>query len=188
MNQNTASSHSTAAAESLSLGSMPSPPPAPVNLDIIEIADPAIDPQQIMAEIQARIERRRAELGYDQRTFPTFGAAAYPGEPADIAYDKELHYYLRLANEIFAAADTDPLLAASPYTRTPVIGPLWQRIRAGAHNLVLFYVNRSIAHQTNVNSDIISVLNRLTVLAEDQQRTILRLQAEVERLRERQEP
>ena len=61
-----------------------------------------------------------------------------------------------------AQVDTDPLLVDSPSTQIPVIGRLWSSIRGAAHNLVLFYVNRSIAHQTNINSYMVSVLNRLT--------------------------
>lgn len=150
---------------------------------LIEIRDSELDPAQIMAEIRARIEKRRAELGYDQRTFPSFGVATYPGEPADVAYDADLHHYLRLANETYAMADTDVMLAPSPATQVPVLGRLWQLIRGGAHNLVIFYVNRAIAHQTDVNRQLISVLNRMTVVMETQQRKIEQLQREVETLR-----
>lgn len=147
---------------------------------VIEIQDPAIDPEAIMAEIRARIEQRRAQLGYEQRTFPSFGAAVYPGEPQDLAYDTDLHHYLRLVNESYANADTDAILAPSPATRVPVLGRLWQLIRGGAHNLVLFYVNRAVAHQTDVNRQLVSVLNRMTVVVEAQQRIITQLQAELD--------
>lgn len=147
---------------------------------VIEIQDPAIDPAAIMAEIRARIEQRRAQLGYEQHTFPSFGAAVYPGEPPDLAYDTDLHHYLRLVNESYANADTDAILAPSPATRVPVLGRLWQLIRGGAHNLVLFYVNRAVAHQTDVNRQLVSVLNRMTVVVEAQQRIITQLQAELD--------
>lgn len=157
----------------------------PIALDIFEIRDPDIDPEQIMAEIRARIERRRAELGYEQRTFPTFGAAAYPGEPKDIPFDEDLHHYLRLANESYSEVETDAVLLDSPSTQLPVAGPLWKNVRRAAHDLVLFYVNRSIAHQTNINSYLVSVLNRLTTVVEEQQRTIDRLESEVQDLRKK---
>jgi ABC-type polysaccharide/polyol phosphate export permease len=82
---------------------------------------------------------------------------------------------------------TEPILASSPATRIPVLGRLWQLIRGGAHTLVLFYVNRAVSHQTMTNNYLVSVLNRLTVVVEEQQRTIAKLQAEVAALRERQE-
>jgi hypothetical protein len=52
---------------------------------------------------------------------------------------------------------------------------------------VLFYVNRAVSHQTMTNSYLISVLNRLTVTVEEQQRTIARLQAEIATLQQRPE-
>lgn len=153
--------------------------------DVIQIEDPEIDPVQIMATIRQRIADRRATLGYEQRTFPSFGAASYPGEPQDLAYDADLYYYLRLVNTNYAEVETAPLLAASPATRVPILGKLWQLIRGGAHNLVLFYVNRLVSHQTMVNSYLVSVLNRMSVVQSEQQRTIAQLQAEVAMLRQR---
>lgn len=167
------------------------PPPAGNLLpadNMIEIDDPEIDPAAIMTEIRRRIVARRRELGYDHRAFPSYGAANYQGEPDDIPYDQDLHYFLRLVNASFAEAETEPMLADSPATRVPVLGRLWSMIRGGAHNLVLFYVNRMITHQTSVNGYLVSALNRLTVVVEEQQRTIQRLQAELDAARQRQEP
>lgn len=155
--------------------------------NLFEIHDPEIDPHQIMEQIRERIRRRREELGYEKRTFPTFGAAAYPGEPDDIPYDPDLHHHLRLANEMYAQVEVGAVLAPSPATRIPVLGRLWQLVRSEAHNLVLFYVNRAIAHQTDVNRHLVSVLNRLTALSQEQQRTIMALQAEIEALHQRRD-
>jgi len=154
---------------------------------LIEIDDPEIDPAAIMAEVRHRILARRRELGYDHRAFPSYGAAIYQGEPDDIPYDQDLHHFLRLANATFAEAETEPVLVDSPATRLPVLGRLWGMIRGGAHNLVLFYVNRAVTHQTNVNGYLVSALNRLTVVTEAQQRTIQRLQAELDAERQRKE-
>lgn len=150
--------------------------------DLIEINDPDIDPAAIMADIRARMRQRREELGYDRRNFPTF-ATAYPEEPADLEYDPNLYHHLRLANETYTQAETEPFLAPSPATSLPIIGALWRRIRGGAHNLVIYYVNRAIAHHVNVHRHMVSVLNRLTAQAEEQQRTIATLQEEVAALR-----
>lgn len=158
-----------------------------VSDDLIEIHDPEIDLAQIMGQIRERIRRRREELGYEKRTFPTFGAAAYPGEPDDVPYDPNLYHHLRLANETYAQVATGAMLAPSPATRIPVLGRLWQLIRGEVHNLVLFYVNRAIAHQTDTNRHLVSVLNRLTALSQEQQRVILALQAEIKALRQQKE-
>ena len=58
---------------------------------LIEIDDPAIDPAAVMNEIRRRIAQRRRELGYENRSFPSYGAAIYQGEPNDIAFDKDLN-------------------------------------------------------------------------------------------------
>ena len=154
---------------------------------IFEINDPELDPDAIMATIRTRIEQRRAELGYEGRTFPNFGAAAYAGEPKDLAYDADLHHYLRMVNENYANAETEALLVSSPATRIPVLGRIWQLIRGGAHGLVLFYVNRAVTHQTEINRQLVSVLNRMTVAMETQQRTIIGLQADLDALRHNRE-
>lgn len=150
--------------------------------DLIEINDPEIDPGAIMNEIRERMRRRREELGYEKRNFPTF-TTAYPEEPADLDYDPNLYHHLRLANESYTQVETEAHLAPSPATRVPVLGKLWQMIRGSAHNLVIFYVNRAITHEVNINRHLVSVLNRLTAQSESQQRAIIALQAEVEQLR-----
>lgn len=152
--------------------------------DLIEIHDPEIDPAQILEQIRERIRHRREELGYDDRTFPTFGATVYPGEPEDIPHDADLYHHLRIVNASYAQVDTEPTLAPSPATRVPILGRLWKLVRGEVHNLVLFYVNRAIAHQTGVNRHLVSVLNRLAAANEEQRRTILALQKEIASLRQ----
>lgn len=151
--------------------------------DLIEIHDPEVDVIQIMADIRERIRRRREELGYDKRTFPTYGGTACPAPPNDLPIDSDLYHHLRLANQVYTLAETGPLLVPSSGTRLPLIGSIWQRVRVYLHNLALFYVNRAVAHQTSVNRHVISVLNQLTVANQAQQRAITALQAEIAYLR-----
>ena len=157
-------------------------PPLPDN-NLIEIRDPEIDPVAIMAEIRGRIEQHRRELGYDNRRFPTFGTADYPGEPVNASYDETLYQHLRLANRHYANVETKPVLVSSPTTRLPVLGRLWSLIRGSTHNLVLFYVNRAVSQQVNINRHLVSVLNRLTAQAQEQEQKIAALQAEMNRLK-----
>lgn len=155
--------------------------------DLIEIHDPEINTAEIMKQIRERIRQRRRELGYEKRVFPSFGGTAYPGEPEDLPYDPNLYHHLRLANETFANVETDAQLPATRATRLPIVGGVWQRIRAYLHRIILFYVNRSMAHQVNVNRHLVSVLNQLTALSQAQQRQIAALEAEVKALRSQQE-
>ncbi len=150
---------------------------------LIEIHDPEIDPAQIMEQIRERIQRRREELGYPRQVFPTFGAAAYPGEPEGEDYDADLYYHLRQANQHYHQLGVEMVLAPSPRSRIPLIGPWWDRVRREAHQLVLFYVNRLAQRQVTVNRHLVSTLNRMAVQIQEQQRQIRALQDELRKLR-----
>jgi hypothetical protein len=151
--------------------------------DLLEIEDPEVDVAVLMAEIRERIKRRRETLGIDDRVFPSYDVTACPEAPDDQPYDANLYHHLRLANELYANMDTEPALAPSPLTRVPFLGRLWQRLRPTFHELILLYVNRSIAQQVAVNRHLVSTLNQLTLLAQTQQRAIVALQTELQTLR-----
>jgi len=145
--------------------------------DLIEIHDPEIDPVQIMEQIRERVRRRREELGYAEREFPAFGIAAYPGEPEGEGFDVSLYHHLRRANDLYCEIGVGVLLAESPATRLPILGPLWERIRRGAHSLVVFYLGELARRQVAVNRHVVSTLNRMAV-------QLQALREEVERQRE----
>lgn len=156
-----------------------------VSEDFVEIHDPELDPQQLMAEIRQRIRQRRLEMGYEERHFPTFGAAVVcPEPPDDLPYPPDLYHHLRQANDLYASVETGSILAPSPATRVPILGRIWKLIREQAHGLVLFYVNRSVAHQVNVNRHLVSVLNQLTLQNQEQARQIAALEAQIKALRQ----
>lgn len=154
-------------------------PHAGIPDDLIEIRDPEIDPEEIMASIRRRVAQRRQEAGYDEKRFPTYGGMGYPGEPSDMPYDPQLHHALREANEQFARFDMGVNLASSPATRMPVIGRLWARIRQEVHNLVIFYVNRAVRHQVGVNRALVQTVNHLASQNQDQQRELTALRRQV---------
>lgn len=156
--------------------------------DLIEIHDSIVEPERLMAEIRQRIKQRRAELGYESRSFPVFGAAAScPEPPADLPYQPDLYYHLRQANDLYAMVETAPVLASSQATRIPILGRFWKLIREQAHALVLFYSNRNTAHQVNVDRHLVSVLNLMLRELEEQRRTIKELEARLEALSQKQE-
>ncbi len=156
----------------------------PVPDDLQEINDPEIDAAALMAQIRERMRQRRAELGINDRASSSFDVTSCPPEPEDMPHDANLYHHLRLANELYAEADTEPALPPSPLTRVPVVGRLWQRVRPSLHVLILFYVNRALGHQMTVNRHMVSVLNQLTEQAQSQQRTIAALEAELQSLRQ----
>jgi len=153
--------------------------------DLVEIYDPEIDPSQIMEQIRERIRRRREELGYPQQEFPPFGAAAYPGEPAEEGFDTELYHHLRKANDLYYQLGVTASLLPSPATRLPILGRLWGRIRQEAHNLVLFYVGKLAGQQLAVNRHVVSTLNRMAVQLQEQQEQVRSLRDEIEQLQAR---
>lgn len=147
--------------------------------DLLEIRDPEIDTAALMAQIRERIQKRRAQLGVDNRLFESFDVTPCPEPPEQGAYDPHLYHHLRRANESYAFFDTEPALAPSNLARLPVIGGLWQRLRPALHTLVLIYVNRLAAQQINVNRHLVSVLNQLTRQVHEQQQKITALEAEL---------
>ena len=147
---------------------------------IVEIRDPEVDVDAIMAELRHRLDARRAELGDEEPTYPPFGLAPLPDPPAGLPHDAALYQELRILNATFNNAETAPNLAQSPATQVPVAGKVWGVLRRQVHELILFYVNRQLAHQVTVNRSLVSVLNRLTAELAEQRRDLEALRAEIE--------
>lgn len=146
----------------------------------LEIHDDHITSDALVAEIERRVAARRAELGPVNLIFPTFGhISTYPEPPAGYAYNPNLYYYLKQANQS-PPPSVAPVLAPSPATRVPILGRMWQLIRGEMHNLILFYVNRTAGDQSRLNIDLISTLNELTRELQAQQIEIQRLRAELQ--------
>jgi hypothetical protein len=69
-------------------------------------------------------------------------------------------------------------LEESPYTRVPLLGLLWKRLRRGAHELVVYYLGQMADQQNQINQDSIRALDALSneiaflrgVIAEDEPR------------------
>ena len=104
-----------------------------------------------------------------------------PQPPAENDYSATLYHHLQQLNEI-EMPETTPLLVPSPSTRLPLLGPLWQTIRRSAHELVLFYVNRHIAHNSILHNHLINILNEQTRLMQQQQAEIEQLRKDVQSL------
>lgn len=153
------------------------PPDAPW----IEIHDEAITSAELVAEVERRVAQRRAELGPVNLVFPTFGhVSTFPEPPPGAQVSPHLYYYLKQANQTPASA-VEPLLASSPATQLPVVGRFWQRVRGQVHSLVLFYVNRAVRDQNRLNVNLISTLNELTRVVQEQAAEIDGLRAELRR-------
>jgi hypothetical protein len=155
----------------------------PIPDDLLEIRGSESDQQQLMERVADRVEQRRDDAGTSTVRFPSYKGVPYPGTPEYSRYDPDLYHNLRLANSIYPDVMTEPELEPSPATRIPIVGDLWRLVRAQAHNLVLFYVNRSTRHEVDVNRHIVSVLNSLAISNQEQLEIIDDLKAEVDELR-----
>lgn len=152
----------------------------------LEIHDEIITSEELVQEVERRVAQRREQLGEVNLVFPTFGHISTFPEPVGSPSNPHLYYYLKQANQTPSPA-VEPILAPSPATQTPVLGRLWGRIRGEMHNLVLFYVNRSVRDQNRLNVNLISAMNELTRVVQDQQTEIETLRAEIRRLNEETE-
>lgn len=137
----------------------------------IKLTDETLSAADLEAQVEARLAQREP-LAVD---FPRFGHVAPFPEP-DRPWAPTLFYHLQQLNEMPPPA-TDPILAASPAQRVPLLGRFWSLIRRQAHALVLFYVNRAVAEHTRAHNHTLSVLNELTRIADAQQAEIERLRA-----------
>jgi hypothetical protein len=148
----------------------------------IVIHDEHLSSEELVREVERRVARRRAQLGDVSLVFPTFGYVSdFPVVPLEKRVSPHLYYYLEQANKM-PPPSVEPQLAPSPATRTPIFGRLWQRVRGEMHNLILFYVNKSVRDQNRVNASLISTLNEMTRVIQDQKAEIEALRAEVRRL------
>ncbi len=77
----------------------------------LEIHDPEISSEQLMAEVEQRVTQRRATLGTVKPVFPTFGFVSECPQPPDgRSYNPNLYHHLRQANQM-PTVDVSPLLA-----------------------------------------------------------------------------
>ena len=145
------------------------------------IHDEHITSEALATEVERRVAERRARLGPVDLIFPTFGhISTFPEPPAGSRMNPHLYYYLKQDNHSTAEA-VEPVLAPSPATQLPVVGRFWSRIRGQVHSLVLFYVNRAVRDQSRLNVDLISALNELTRVVQEQQAEIDALRDEARR-------
>ena len=147
----------------------------------LKITDSEMSSSELESEVERRVQQRRQALGEIHPQFPEFGVLS--PEPEVTLNNAALAHHLRQANEMDPPA-VHPVLAPSPATRIPLLGKLWQLVRRQFHELVLFYVNRAASHETRLDNHIISTLNELTRIIQDQQTEIERLQEEIHALEE----
>ncbi len=129
----------------------------------------------LLAQITDHIAAHRSDA-------PAPSPAARKGRFSETVYDR--------IDEAAVLADSVHVQPFLTPARTPVIGGFWQRVRASAHHLVVFYVNRHAGAQVAFNREITNGLRELVQdLDEDggppSALEAAALRAEVRALRER---
>lgn len=142
---------------------------------LLELYDDEVTAAALMNRIAARLAEHPPAGDPD---FPEYSInTESPDFPTGIPYRFGQYYHLQRANALYHQVETGPDLAPSPATQVPLLGRLWRFIRAEAHRLVLFYVNRQVSHQAQVNRHLVQTLNELTRQIEEQQRAIQQFEA-----------
>ena len=132
---------------------------------------------QLLARVRESLTQRAAEWGNERPHFAAF--AGISAAPAAMPLES-IASHLQQVLELMQRQDTAPILAPSPAVRLPVLGRLWALMRAQAHQLVLFYVNRQAAQAAQINQHLLAALTELVTMVAAQQEATTQLQAERE--------
>lgn len=149
----------------------------------IELNDEQLTGAELAQTVAKKAQKREQSDGKLALNMPNFGyAAPMPSPPQGQPYSPNLYHHLQALNEL-PPPPTSAELVASPATQLPIIGKIWQMVRGAAHALVLFYVNKVVAHETAVSLHTRSVLHELTRQLQTQQEEITHLRAELQKLK-----
>lgn len=124
----------------------------------ITIEDPKLSSEALAARVEAQLAQRRQQLGPVTQRFPDF--QAQPSE-VDVEDSGEALQEALRQLQTLPPPPTQAALAPSLVTRLPLLGRLWRLIRGQTHELVLFYVNRQLAHQTKTNHLVFTALRAM---------------------------
>lgn len=125
--------------------------------------------------------QEKNQLSHDEK-FVGNGRSApitFPGKPTDIPYDIALYHQMQQAADTIPNFERDLHLNDTSWSQLPLLGGLVQKLRRGLHSIALFYTNRALQHQQQVNKQLWESVGRLTAVTQTQQRTIQALQAQL---------
>jgi hypothetical protein len=152
------------------------------NQPLIHFEDEVVTSEQLLERAKARLARHN----FPEPRWPGYGQTSLLKLSPNSLDLLNLHHALRLANEAQDKFDVEPVIAASPASRLPVIGRFWQIIRQQAHSLALFYVNRSVGQQSQVNHNLMQAVNELARLVIEQREEIDALRCQLNEQKEQE--
>ena len=148
--------------------------------DIIEIREPEIDVEAIMAHIRANLATRDEE-GQPVR-FPSFTMDPSHEREGNGPLSEELYYNLGQLNLNYDQIWVDSTLESRP---VPVIEPLIRRLKHEFHNLSVYYVNLLAGKQVSFNAHATRIFNQMVKELERKEAEVDALRQEVDALRQR---
>jgi len=137
--------------------------------DWLELDEEAeVNVEDIMNRIRSYISERRTQQDLESSLA---GDISFQGSLSDEIYES-----LAKATRANKNAGLSLDVRSSSW---PIVGPVVDSLRRSIHQLVLFYVNKSIANQVSINADVLKALGWLVADVERQQAA----QAQMEALR-----
>lgn len=103
----------------------------------------------------------------------------YPAKPADIPYNTQLYQHLDTAKNSITTYSRDLQIAENSLAKVPLLGKVVQAIQRQLHQIALFYTNRAMRHQLEINEHLLESLGQLTLENQKQQRIIAELQEQL---------
>lgn len=156
---------------------------------LLKFEDPELSPAELEREAVSALARRArsAETEINLDSLPRFDDPYTPltvDQLSQLNDGETLRFHLHMLNRVVDVVESEPHLAPSSATALPIVGRLWGAIRGQMHQLVLFYVNRSVNQQLRVNHHLVEMVNHLSKTAVEQAKLIEDLKQEIDRLKE----
>ena len=139
---------------------------------LIQVRDPAIDTDAVMARLQDRMGER---YGKHPPELPDFELPALPR-----VQDATLRYHLEQAHATHDQVWVQMSVFPSAATQLPILGRLWRLIREQAHRLILYYLEMAISKQIGFNRHVVGIASRLAAAQEE----TVQLREEIAELRQ----
>ena len=139
--------------------------------------DTSNDTIDILAKIENRIQQAQHSSQHTKTT--RHAKLLYPAKPADIPYNILLYQHLDETKNTLTTYNRDMQIAENKLTKIPFVGRIVRSIQQQLHQVALFYTNRALRHQLEINQHLVESIGQLTIENQKQQRLIVELQEQL---------
>lgn len=131
----------------------------------------------ILTTIESRIQQAQ-EVNPHTRTSQN-AKLLYPAKPADIAYNILLYQHLDATKNNLTNYSRDLHIEKNKLTKIPLFGKIMYAMQRQLHQIALFYTNRALRYQLEINQHLLESIGQLTIENQKQQRLITNLQEQL---------